>query len=525
MIELSIVTCVLDIFIKPLLILTGVLYVFKYSTASSPQFCYWALVSVGGLALLFVPLSLLFPIPIIPVYVSGFQSNHVDVLLAGDGILLWQVDVGVGFYSAVALYYFGVFFLIAWHQYDFYHANRIADKSKAFHDPDFFERLDGCPHFFGKGVSIKMSQDIESPVVWGWIKPTLLVPEDWHKWHQERKQRVLTHELAHIRRGDWLIKNALRYVRAIFWFLPPCWVLVERVGTYAEYACDDEVIQSGVERADYAEDLLALSSTVKLSAGFVAIAMNELAIRINLILAGGRHRENIGAVKKIGLIVFSSLMILAFYAIEFKHVVGPQLEESTWVAYERPILKRYRAMSVLEGAEATQKEGGVSGGIEQNQEILRSQGVVLNAKPELERLRLAERKQEELGADFESTYLRSALISASIQSDVRHAAPLFHPRPESQISVQGWLPKMLVYPIYPKKALRRGIEARVPVVFNIDEHGSAGEIRFPEPNPSHQPFYSAIRRALNKSQFFITEIDGHSVQYLDAEEVFVFKIR
>src|SRR5206468_3458320 len=81
-------------------------------------------------------------------------------------------------------------------------------------------------------------------------------------WTDERARIVLSHEIAHIRRGDWLAQMLGEVLRAIHWFNPLVWIVCRRLRQESEHACDDAVLGSGVAAADYASHLLDLARTV-----------------------------------------------------------------------------------------------------------------------------------------------------------------------------------------------------------------------------------------------------------------------
>src|SRR5262249_20312151 len=41
---------------------------------------------------------------------------------------------------------------------------------------------------------------------WGWLRPRILVPQGAAQWPIDRIHAVLCHELAHVRRGDWVVQ-------------------------------------------------------------------------------------------------------------------------------------------------------------------------------------------------------------------------------------------------------------------------------------------------------------------------------
>jgi TonB family protein len=96
-------------------------------------------------------------------------------------------------------------------------------------------------------------------VTWGWRRPKIILPATARGWGDERARVVLCHELAHIRRGDWAAQMLGEVLRAIYWFNPLVWLACRRLRQESEHACDDAVLQSGVDPADYASHLLDLA--------------------------------------------------------------------------------------------------------------------------------------------------------------------------------------------------------------------------------------------------------------------------
>jgi beta-lactamase regulating signal transducer with metallopeptidase domain len=97
------------------------------------------------------------------------------------------------------------------------------------------------------------------PVTWGYREPKVLLPPAARDWSETRTRIVLRHELAHIRRRDWLLQIAATVVRSIYWFHPLVWVACARLRLECERACDDAVLAGGVSGTEYASHLLELA--------------------------------------------------------------------------------------------------------------------------------------------------------------------------------------------------------------------------------------------------------------------------
>lgn len=70
---------------------------------------------------------------------------------------------------------------------------------------------------------------------------------------------MLADELAHIRRGDWIVQMAAELLRAVYWFNPLVWIACRQLRRESEQACDDVVLGVGVEGTEYASTLLDLA--------------------------------------------------------------------------------------------------------------------------------------------------------------------------------------------------------------------------------------------------------------------------
>jgi TonB family protein len=103
-------------------------------------------------------------------------------------------------------------------------------------------------------------------VTWGVWQPKVLLPAAARTWPRERVAIVLRHELAHIRRGDWLVQLAGEALRTAYWFNPLMWIACSRLRQESEQACDDEVLTSGVPGTDYAGHLVDLARQLKAGA-------------------------------------------------------------------------------------------------------------------------------------------------------------------------------------------------------------------------------------------------------------------
>ena len=111
------------------------------------------------------------------------------------------------------------------------------------------------------------------PMVWSFGSPRLLLPSDMNLWSEAKTKAVLLHELIHLRRHDPVVCSLGLIARALNWFNPLVWYAVHRLRMECEQACDDQVLQQGIEASDYACHLLELATFVRHESKTLPLAM------------------------------------------------------------------------------------------------------------------------------------------------------------------------------------------------------------------------------------------------------------
>jgi Zn-dependent protease with chaperone function len=133
------------------------------------------------------------------------------------------------------------------------------------------------------------SEAVAAPVTVGWLSPVVVLPSGWREWTQGKLEAVLAHELAHVRRRDWLIAVLAGLNKCIFWFHPLAWWLERKLAALAERACDEASLLVVRDRREYARALLEIAAAVRSAGG--RLAWHSLAMA-----GSSRMRERIEAV-------------------------------------------------------------------------------------------------------------------------------------------------------------------------------------------------------------------------------------
>ena len=90
-------------------------------------------------------------------------------------------------------------------------------------------------------------------------RPVVLLPRRFDELTHDAKRAVACHELLHIKRRDWLWTVLEAHVRALFWFHPAVWWLVERIQESREQLVDSLVIARIPSKRAYMAALLAFA--------------------------------------------------------------------------------------------------------------------------------------------------------------------------------------------------------------------------------------------------------------------------
>lgn len=159
-----------------------------------------------------------------------------------------------------------------------------------------------------------------------WLgRNTVLLPPSWSAWPNERLERVLAHEEAHVSRGDWFTQMFLLIASAAMWPNPVAHILSKRARALAEHAADDRVLAMGAEPSRYASDLLEIARGCQATPPAFAIQMAakaDVARRIEMILSNDTRRKKVGL---FGLAAGATLLIGLSIPLS-SWAIGPALQ-------------------------------------------------------------------------------------------------------------------------------------------------------------------------------------------------------
>jgi len=206
-----------------------------------------------------------------PVIAQGAPAAPVDWLA-------WLAPVWM---SGVILFY--AFRLAGWVRVD-----RMRRCGVCAAPPEWQQRLGEL------AAAVRVSQPVELlesclagvPQVIGYWRPVILMPLGaLAGLSVQQVEAILIHELAHIRRADYLVGIAQSLIEGLFFFHPAAWWISAVVRAEREYACDDVVVALRPDARAYAAALTTLEQS-RWVAGYAAAAANggNLVRRIRRLL-------------------------------------------------------------------------------------------------------------------------------------------------------------------------------------------------------------------------------------------------
>jgi uncharacterized protein (TIGR03435 family) len=164
-------------------------------------------------------------------------------------------------------------------------------------------------------VRLLVSALVQVPTVVGWLRPVVLVPVGalggLPAGHLEA---LLLHELAHIRRRDYLVNILQNVAEALLFYHPAVWWVSGHIRAERELCCDDVAVSVSGDAITYARALAQLESYRPAHLG-AAVAANggSLAARIARLLGQSRPAVRTGLGP--GVLAVAILLVAAAYGL------------------------------------------------------------------------------------------------------------------------------------------------------------------------------------------------------------------
>jgi beta-lactamase regulating signal transducer with metallopeptidase domain len=259
----------------------------------------------------------------VPVTVKPHEIYNVDMPLQRSAehmqifpAISWK-QRAMNFYVSALPYivfgwFIGVLALSLWHLGGWVHLQRLRRKKVNSVDISLQGKLHNLIGRLKVTQQVKLMESalVQIPTVVGWLRPLILMPVSaLAGLSPEQLEALLAHELAHIRRYDYLVNIFQTVVETLGFYHPAVWWVSHKIRVERENCCDDLAVSVCSDKVGYARALTSMEEA-RFAKGDLAVAASggSLSRRIRRLI-GTSSAEN----KRLGYvpIVISILLVMA----------------------------------------------------------------------------------------------------------------------------------------------------------------------------------------------------------------------
>jgi len=265
------------------------------------------------------------PIPaggLVELVADGFPSDLSDAPAASAGPTQpWYEAAGELLRPAppwiVCAWLVGVFGLSLWHLWGWMQVRRlrgVGSRPVSQAVQEVLLRLSGRLGL-ARAVRAMESAMVRVPMVVGWLRPVILLPASaLTGLTTEQLEAILAHELAHIRRYDYLLNLLQTVAETLLFYHPAVWWVSRRIRLERENCCDDLAVGACGRPMTYAR---ALAAVARLSLGRPRLAVaadgGRLLARVRRIVALRSEQPDRRAAWLAGVLVITFLAAAAVF--------------------------------------------------------------------------------------------------------------------------------------------------------------------------------------------------------------------
>ncbi|MBI2215475.1 MAG: M56 family metallopeptidase [Acidobacteria bacterium] len=173
-----------------------------------------------------------------------------------------------------------------------------------------------------RAVRLLESTRVDVPTVVGWLRPVILVPASaLTGLTPQQLETVLAHELAHIRRHDFVVNLVQTVVETLLFYHPAVWWISNRVRVEREHCCDDAAVAICGDAVGYARALTTLEEmrTARVPTALLASTGGSLLDRVRRLV--GLAGDDLGSTRPIAALIALTIVTAAI-AIPLSARVG-----------------------------------------------------------------------------------------------------------------------------------------------------------------------------------------------------------
>ena len=180
-------------------------------------------------------------------------------------------------------------------------------------------------------VAVRLADDVVAPFTARLLRPVIWLPLSLlTRLPREQVEALLAHELAHIRRLDWLWNGLQCMAESLLFFHPGAWWLGRRIRQEREHACDDLAVEACGDAIALAEALAELERhRHPLPRLLLAAHGGSLMNRVTRLLSGPPQRARRWVPLGIAVLLGSGVVLATQLDPSRHQAPGLRIESST----------------------------------------------------------------------------------------------------------------------------------------------------------------------------------------------------
>jgi beta-lactamase regulating signal transducer with metallopeptidase domain len=155
----------------------------------------------------------------------------------------------------------GVFALSIWHLGGWAQLQRLKRKMVRQVDDTLHSKLSRLAKRLRVSRTMQLMESalVQIPTVVGWLRPVILLPASaLTGLTSEQLEAILAHELAHVKRYDYLVNILQTAVEILGFYHPAVWWVSHKIRAERENCCDDLAVSISGDRVCYARALTSM---------------------------------------------------------------------------------------------------------------------------------------------------------------------------------------------------------------------------------------------------------------------------
>ena len=197
-------------------------------------------------------------------------------------------------------------------------------------------------------ITLRVSNEVLSPMAMGVWRKTVIIPVSiMMRVPLEELEAIFAHELAHIKRWDYVTNLIQTAVESVLFFHPAVWWISRLLRERREVCCDEIAVRSCADAVLYARALLRLeeqrSADTQLAVALVG-SNGSLLRRVSRVLGEGISMES-NMTSGVRVIAAGAVMVAMLMGPKVKEAIATPIQSHLTTAIQQSLLKSHPSIA------------------------------------------------------------------------------------------------------------------------------------------------------------------------------------